>query len=270
MSTEAWNPASVGISEAGTEDMLRLINDEEQKVADIVRDCIPQIALLVEEGTKAVSSGHRIIYVGAGTSGRLAIADAAECPPTYGISPECFTAVISGGHEAVFRAAEGAEDSREAGAAAFYENNCVKEDFIIGISVSGQAPYVVAFMEEAKKAGCMVAALVNNEGSPMTKVADLVVVADTGAEVIKGSTRMKGGTSQKMILNMFSTAVCIKLGCTYKNYMVNMKPTNSKLKRRSVAMVQEITGVSPEEAVKMLDDSEWSVRHAVEGFFKNN
>lgn len=268
MSTEAWNPDSAGISEAGTEEMLRLINNEDRKVADIVAGCIPDIAKLVEEGVKAVKSGHRIVYCGAGTSGRLAVADAAECPPTYGIDPKCFTAVMSGGHDAVFRAAEGAEDSREAGAAAFRENNCCAGDFIIGISVSGQAPYVVAFMEEAKKAGCTVAALVNNEGAPMTKIADLVVFADTGAEVIKGSTRMKGGTSQKMILNMFSTAVCIKLGCVYKNYMVNMKPTNSKLRRRSVAMVEEITGVSEQEAERLLDRSGWSIRDAVEGYFK--
>ena len=264
MSTEAWNSATEHISEVGTEEMLRMINREDSKVADIVAECIPQVARLVEEGANAIRNGRRIIYCGAGTSGRLAIADAAECPPTYGLDPTCFTAVMAGGRNAVFNASENAEDSREGGVKAFAETGCTAGDVILGVSVSGQAPFVCAFMEEGRKAGCFVAALVNNADSPMTKLADLVILADTGAEAIKGSTRMKGGTSQKMILNMFSTAVCVKLGCVYKNYMVNMKPINQKLVRRAVAMVTEITGIGEDEARAALDGSDWNIRDAVE------
>ena len=262
--TEAWNRDTEHISEVSAEEMLTMINREDQKVAGIVKGCIPQIAELVEAGVRAIQSGHRIFYCGAGTSGRLAIADAAECPPTYGLDPTCFTAVMAGGNDAVFRASEGAEDSFEAGARTCRELGCAAGDLVLGISVSGQAPFVCAFMEQARAAGCTVAALVNNEGAPMTKLSDITIVADTGAEAIKGSTRMKGGTAQKMILNMFSTAVCVKLGCVYKNYMVNIRPANRKLRQRAVDTVSEITGADQAQAQTLLDAHNWSIREAVE------
>lgn len=268
MSTECVNKATEMISEVSTCEMLQLINNEDKKVASIVEKCIPQIAVLVDKGAEALKSGHRIIYCGAGTSGRLGIVDAAECPPTYGISPDCFTAVIAGGKEAVFRAAEGCEDSRERGIAAFDEAHCKSGDLVIGISVSGQAPFVCAFMQQAKKAGCTVGAIVNNEDCPMDKIADIVIMADTGAEAIKGSTRMKGGTAQKLILNMFSTAVCINMGYVYKNYMVNMQVSNSKLRKRAISMIEEITCVSADRAEKLLEDNNWIVRDALEAYFK--
>lgn len=270
MSTESVNRATSMISEVSTEEMLRLINNEDKKVPQIVETCIPQIARLVECGVKALKSDSRIIYCGAGTSGRLGIVDAAECPPTYGISPECFKAVIAGGRDAVFRAAEGCEDSREQGVAAFEEIGCTKDDLVIGISASGQAPFVVAFMEKAKELGCTVAAIVNNKDCPMDKVADIVIAAETGAEAIKGSTRMKGGSSQKLILNMFSTAVCINMGYVYKNYMVNMKVSNSKLERRAVSMISEITGYSAGKAKELLTANNWSVRDALKTYFEAN
>lgn len=268
MSTECVNKATSNISEVGTEEMLKLINNEDKKVADIVAECIPDIALLVEKAVEALNGGFRIIYCGAGTSGRLGVVDAAECPPTYGIDPDRFTAVIAGGKEAVFRAAEGREDSVEGGIAAFNEVNCQKGDLVIGISVSGQAPFVMAFMEEAKKIGCTVGAITNNQGAPMTKIADIVVLPDTGAEAIKGSTRMKGGTAQKMILNMFSTAVCIKIGCVYKNYMVNMKVSNRKLRQRAIDMITEITEIEPTKAEEMLALNDWSVKDALKAILK--
>lgn len=261
--TEKQNPNSIGISEASTEEMLKLINDEDALVPAIVRGCIPEVSVLVEKGAEALSSGHKIFYCGAGTSGRLSVADAAECPPTYGLDIGRFTAVIAGGKEAVFNAQEGCEDSRELGEKAFLDNGVSKGDLVIGISASGQAPYVIAFMELAKKEGCYVGAIVNNPDSPMSRVADTTVFADTGAEVIKGSTRMKAGTSQKLILNMFSTAVCIKIGCTFKNYMVNMKVTNSKLEKRAVNMVCEILGIGAEEAQAALEQNNWSVKETV-------
>ena len=175
---------------------------------------------------------------------------------------------MAGGRDAVFRAAEGFEDSCEAGIAAFKENNVEKGDLVIGISVSGQAPFVVAFMEEAQKIGCTVAALINNEGAPMSKVADIVIVADTGAEAIKGSTRMKGGTSQKLILNMFSTAVCINMGYVYKNYMVNMKVSNQKLRKRAITMMVEITGMETQYAEEMLTEYDWDVKNTLKAYFE--
>ena len=268
MSTEDFNRATENISEVSTEEMLRLINDEDKKVADIVRKCIPSVAKLVEKGVQALKSGHRIIYCGAGTSGRLSVVDAAECPPTYGVDPDRFTAVVAGGRDAVFRAAEGFEDSREQGIIAFNNTNCCSGDLVIGISVSGQAPFVVAFMEEAKKLGCTVGTIVNNEGAPMTQIADIVVVADTGAEAIKGSTRMKGGSAQKMILNMFSTSVCIKMGYVYKNYMVNMKVSNRKLRARAIKMVMEITGVDEAFAEKLLTEHNWQIKDALKSYFE--
>jgi len=267
MSTEDFNKATENISEVPTEEMLRLINEQDKLVPQIVEKCIPQVAVMVEKAVEALKNGHRIIYCGAGTSGRLGVVDAAECPPTYGLSPDKFTAVMAGGRDAVFRAAEGFEDSREAGIAAFKENNVEKGDLVIGISVSGQAPFVVAFMEEARKIGCTVAAIVNNEGAPMTKVADIIIFADTGAEAIKGSTRMKGGTSQKLILNMFSTAVCINMGYVYKNYMVNMKVSNQKLRKRAITMMIEITGMDAQKAEELLIENDWDVKTTLKAYF---
>ncbi len=264
MSTEMINPDTVRISEVGTEEILRLINNEDKKVPDIVAACIPDIAKLVEEGVKALSSGHRIIYCGAGTSGRLGVVDSAECPPTYGLDPSSFTAIIAGGPGAVFRAAEGCEDSREKGVEAFENAKCTAGDLVIGISVSGQAPFVCAFMEEAAKAGCTVGAIVNNADCPMSKLTELLVFADTGAEVVMGSTRMKGGSSQKMILNMFSTAVCIRMGYVYKNFMVNMQVSNSKLRRRAIFIMKNAVGVDEGNAVRLLENNAWYVRGAVE------
>lgn len=269
MSTEGINKATEHISEVDIPEILRLINNEDKKVPEIVSSCIPDIAKLTECGVRALKSGHRIIYCGAGTSGRLAVADAAECPPTYGVSPECFKAVIAGGKDAIVLASEGCEDSREKGVLAFNELNCSSEDLIIGISASGQAPFVVAFMEEAKKLGCTVGAIVNNSDCPMNKVADIVVFADTGAEAIKGSTRMKGGTAQKLILNMFSTAVCVKMGYVYKNFMVNMQVSNSKLERRAISMICEITGKNAEFALDLLQKNNMHVKTALEYYFKH-
>lgn len=265
LSTESANPNTKGISEASTEDALRMINDADATVAAVVAGCIPQVAKLVDAAVTALKSGGRIIYCGCGTSGRLAVADAAECPPTYGVSPELVHAVIAGGTGAITHASEGCEDSRERGAAAFHEAGGKAGDVVLGISAAGRAPFVLAFMEEAKTVGCVVGALTNNEGTPMAALADIAIEALTGAEVIKGSTRMKAGTSQKMILNMFSTAVFIKSGCTYQNYMVNMTPNNEKLRARAVSMICEITGMDADAAKELLEQHDWNIRAALKG-----
>lgn len=266
MRTEEVNPRTVGISEAETAQILSMINTEDASVPAIVAESVPQIAELVDRAVLTIQSGGRIVYCGCGTSGRLAVADAAECPPTYGLSPNMISAVIAGGIGAVVNAAEGCEDSIERGIEAFKQADIKDCDMVIGISASGKAPFVLAFMEEAHKTGCVVGAIVNNPDTPMAYAADISVVACTGAEVIKGSTRMKAGTAQKLILNMFSTAVCIRIGCTYRNYMVNMKVSNSKLKYRAIGMVMEITGMDAKTAETCLQAADWSVKKVLQQY----
>lgn len=268
MNTECVNPSTTHISEETTENILKLINNEDAKVAAVVAQCIPQISVLVDEGYKTLQNGGKIVYCGCGTSGRLAVADAAECPPTYGVPLGTVNAVIAGGVGAMINASEGCEDSEERGIQAFLDANCKAGDLVIGISASGKAPFVRAFMKEAKKAGCKVAALVNNENTPMEAIADMAVTPLTGPEVIKGSTRMKAGTSQKMILNMFSTAVFIKMGYVYQNYMVNMVVSNSKLKGRALSMLMDITELDEKDAEQLLAENEWSVQKAIKSFLK--
>ncbi len=257
--TETRNERSDKIADGSSESVLRIIQREDASVPAVVKGCIPQIAKLVDAGIEALKNGGRIIYCGAGTSGRLAVADAAECPPTYGVSSETISAVIAGGEKAIVNASEGCEDSRESGVAAFESKNPTKNDLVIGISAAGRAPFVVAFMEKAKECGCKVGAIVNNLDTDMAKLADIAVEALTGAEVIKGSTRMKAGSAQKMILNMFSTAVFVKSGYTWQNYMTHMNPSNSKLRKRAITMVCEITKIQPDEAEKRLIDYNWDI-----------
>lgn len=259
MNTECVNKATEGISSATTEEMLRMINNEDKTVAEVVSNCIPKISLLVDAAYKTLTNGGRVFYCGAGTSGRLAVADAAELPPTYGLDPERIVAIIAGGVSAMINASEGCEDSRERALAAFNEHGICGKDMVIGVSASGQAPYVLTIMEEARALGCTVGAITNNENTLMKQHADITVEALTGAEAIKGSTRMKAGTAQKMILNMFSTAVCVKLGYVYKNYMVNMTVSNRKLRQRAINMVADILNISEENATAALEKYNWVI-----------
>ena len=263
MGTESQNPNTIGISKASTIEMLELINREDETVAAVVRKCIPQVARLVDIGYETIKNGGRIVYCGCGTSGRLAVADAAEIPPTYGVSNEFFSAVIAGGSDAIVNASEGCEDDEQRGAQEFINTGCSAGDLIIGISAAGRAPFVLGFMREAKKHGCKIGAICNNADTPVEKESDVAVVALTGAECIKGSTRMKAGTSQKMILNMFSTAIFVKYGCVYQNYMINMQVSNKKLKNRAIVTVSEITGISSEIAEELLEKHNWVIRDAL-------
>ncbi len=268
MNTESVNIKTKKISDVSVEEALYMINDEDATVAAAVRAVVPEVAKLVEAGVKAVRSGGRIFYCGCGTSGRLAVVDAAECPPTYGVSRDLVNAVIAGGEKAMVNALEGCEDSREKGMEAFEKAGVTQKDLVVGISAAGRAPFVLAFMEQAKKTGCTVGAIVNNERTEMANLADIAIETLTGAEVIKGSTRMKAGTSLKMILNMFSTAVCIQLGCTYQNYMVNMIPNNIKLRARAVSMLVDILKIGEEEAKRLLEEKEWDIKEAIRSRIK--
>ena len=266
MNTESVNPNTKGISTASTEDVLYMINAEDCTVAEAVKKQVPQIARMVDAGVQTIRNGGRVFYCGCGTSGRLAIADAAECTPTYGVSSDLVQAIIAGGMKAVVNPYEGCEDNRERGIEAFQSAGIRAGDMVIGISAAGRPPFVLAFMERAKAEGCTVCAVVNNEGTEMARIADIAVETLTGAEVIKGSTRMKAGTSQKLILNMFSTAMFIKMGCTHQNYMVNMIPVNTKLRARAVSMVSDILSVDGALAQSLLEQNDWNIKATIKAY----
>jgi N-acetylmuramic acid 6-phosphate etherase len=263
MNTERRNPRSVDIDLFPTERILKIINAEDTLVATAVAAAIPQIAKVVDRATESLRTGGRIIYVGTGTSGRLAVVDAAECPPTFGIPPEWIQALMAGGTKTLAHAVESFEDDREKGVADLKSKKLTKNDLVIGIAASGNTPYTNAALEFAKSKGAKTAAVVCVENSVMSKTADLTVYTAVGPEVITGSTRMKAGTAQKLILNMISTTVLIKLGMTYSNWMINVGMSNDKLRERGQHIVQEILGVKPDEAARLVETSGSNLKVAV-------
>lgn len=233
LGTETRNGRTTGIDEMNTEEILHCINEEDQKIADAVAAEIPTISKVIDAIYDRMKQGGRLIYVGAGTSGRLGVLDASECPPTYGTDPQLVQGYIAGGDSALRNAAEGCEDRAELGVKQIEECNVTNLDTVIGISASGSAVYVIGAIEEGKRQGALTVGLVNNEGSLLGQSAEYCIVVKTGAEVITGSTRMKAGTSQKMVLNMISTTLMVKLGKVYQNTMIDLRATNDKLPRRA-------------------------------------
>jgi len=246
-----------------TREILEIINDEDIQVPLIVRNEIDSIAMAVDAITEAIKSGGRLIYIGAGTSGRLGMLDAAECPPTFGTDPELVKAIIAGGNEAYFRAVEGAEDDEEAGKAAIRENNVTAKDVVVGITASGRTPFVLAAVREAKKLGAKTIGISNNTQSQIKSIVDIDIALNVGPEVIIGSTRMKSGTSQKLVLNMITTAVMIKLGKVYGNLMVDLQPKNAKLVNRAMRIIMHATGADEEVAKKYLELSGMNPKVAI-------
>lgn len=246
------------------EEILIGINREDKTVAYAVERAIPQIERLVEAATDRMLGGGRLFYVGAGTSGRLGIVDASECPPTYGIPYGLVIGVIAGGDKAITNAVEFAEDSKEDGWNDLFKHNVGEKDFVIGIAASGTTPYVVGVLEKCREKGISTGAITNNPGSPIAVVADYPVEVEVGPEFVTGSTRMKSGTSQKLILNMISTAVMIQLGRVEDNKMVNMQLSNEKLVDRGTKMVMEKAGISNYDEAKELLLKYGSVKKAVE------
>lgn len=257
------NPRSMHLDRMDTESMVRLISEENRKVNDAIDAASVQIAQVSDAAAAAVCGGGRVFYVGAGTSGRLGVCDAAECPPTFGVSAELFTGIIAGGHSAMFRSSEGAEDSFEQGRADLEKEGVCGKDLVIGISASGNPSYVLGAIAAGKAAGAKTAAIVNNQGSRMEAAADLSVILDTGEEIVTGSTRMKAGTSQKIVLNMISTIAMVKAGNVYENLMIHLQPTNIKLRGRMIRIVSDITGCGAEEAEERLNRADWKIRDAV-------
>ncbi|HEY8500002.1 MAG TPA: N-acetylmuramic acid 6-phosphate etherase [Clostridia bacterium] len=292
LTTEKSNPKTTDIDIMNTEEMLYVINSEDKTVAYAVEKEIPNIARAVDLITAKLKEGGRLIYVGAGTSGRLGIIDASECPPTFGTEPGTVYAMIAGGDTALRNAVEGAEDSYESGEADILNINISEKDVVVGISASGSARYVIGALTEAKKKGAAAIAVCNSNPCPVLEIADIGISPIVGPEVIMGSTRMKAGTSQKMVLNMLTTASMIKLGKVYKNLMVDMVLSNKKLKNRmkriimlatdknqseveeyisnhmganmKEIIVSLLTGYGIDEAVKLLKENGGYVRKAIE------
>lgn len=262
--TEARNPKAKRLSAMSTREILELINDEDAKVAPAVGAAIPEIERAVDLIVSALGSGHRLFYIGAGTSGRLGVLDASEMPPTFGVEPELVTGIIAGGDHALRMSIEGAEDQplglRDLAAL------LTAGDVVVGISASGRAPYVVDAIAGAKAdlgaAGTI--AITCNRGSPLARAADVAIVLDVGPEVIAGSSRMKAGTATKLVLNMLSTTAMVKIGRTRDDLMVDLRPTNEKLRQRAIRMVEREARVSAEEAERRLQTWGWHVRAAIE------
>lgn len=225
-----------------------MLNREDARVAGAVRRELPKIARAVDAIVRALRVGGRLFYVGAGTSGRLAVLDAAECPPTFGTPPKLVRALIAGGERAVLNAVEGAEDSAASGARDLAKSGLTRRDVVVGIAASGTTPYVLGAMRFARRKGAMTISLTSNRRAPLARQAQIVIVPETGPEVIAGSTRMKAGTAQKMVLNMLSTASMVRLGRVYGNRMIYLEATNEKLRRRTARILEEAAGVDASTA----------------------
>ena len=265
LTTEQRNPRSMRIDAASTEDILRIISDEDARVVPAVRAELSYIAEAVEVVVEAFKRGGRLFYVGAGTSGRLGVLDAAECPPTFGTPPEMVQGLIAGGREAMFRAQEGAEDRESSGVEAIDEAGVRPPDVVCGIAASRRTPYVVGAVKRAKALGCRTLYVTCNPRAQfdLHEVVDVAICAAVGPEVIMGSTRMKSGTAQKLVLNMLTTAAMVRLGKVYENMMIDLQMTNEKLKERSKRIVMAATGVDYAEAARVLDAAGGHVKTAL-------
>lgn len=262
--TEGVNPRSRDIDLKTTSEILSIINAEDATVAAAVKKALPEIVPVVDLIVEKLDAGGRLIYVGVGTSGRLSVQDAAECPPTYGVPTETVTAIIAGGVDAMIHPVESAEDDAAAGTAAIVEAGVNPNSLVLGISANGNAPYVCGALAEAKKRGAATAVLLCNKSGKIEDNADLAIHVLTGAEVISGSTRMKAGTTQKMVLNMLTTAAMIRLGRVTGNFMTAMQPINAKLRKRAVFIVSNVTSLPPKFAEKALDTNNWNIRAAIQ------
>lgn len=263
IATEQRNPNTMNIDTLSTLEMVKLINREDHRVADAVGEVTDKIAQAVDVIAEKLAAGGRLIYCGAGTSGRLGILDAVECPPTYSTDPETVQALMAGGYGAIFKAVEGAEDSKELGVQDMQNIHFGPKDVLVGIAASGRTPYVRGCMEYAKQLGAPTVAVTCCPGSELDQFADIGIAPAPGPEVVTGSTRMKSGTAQKMVLNMLSTGAMIKLGKVYGNLMVDVKPSNEKLIRRCVTIVCSAAECTEAEATKALEECDYRPKVAI-------
>jgi N-acetylmuramic acid 6-phosphate etherase len=260
--TESRNPLTGNIDQLPTLDMLRLINDEDARVAAAVAAVLPEIAQAVDEIAARITDGGRLFYIGAGTSGRLGVLDASECPPTFSVPATLVQGLIAGGDSALRKSSESSEDSPEQGAADLAASGFTEQDTLVGIAASGRTPYVLGAIQHANPLGALTIALTCVPNSPMAALTDIAITPLTGPEVITGSTRLKAGTATKLVLNMLSTGVMIKTGAVYGNLMVNLAPTNAKLIDRAQRIIMTATGVDQPTAASLLEKS-GSVKTAI-------
>ncbi|MGL4737282.1 MAG: N-acetylmuramic acid 6-phosphate etherase [Cellulosilyticaceae bacterium] len=263
MTTETRNPRTLELDAMSTQDILKVMNEEDQKVALAVREALPEIEKAVEAIAASLRKGGRLIYAGAGTSGRIGLLDAVECPPTFGTHPDQVVGLIAGGEKAFIKAVEGAEDSRELGVNDLKAINLTADDTVVGIAASGRTPYVIAALEYANEIGASTVAVACNKNSAVGAVAQIAIEVVNGPEVLTGSTRLKSGTSQKLIANMLSTVSMIRVGKAYKNLMVDVQQTNEKLVVRAQNIVMEATGCERDLAKEKLEIAEGNAKLAI-------
>ena len=261
--TEQLNPASASIDTLSTEEALRIINAEDHKVAGAVEREIPAIARAVDAIVAALERGGRLFYIGAGTSGRLGVLDASEIPPTFSAPPSMMQGIVAGGDAALSRATETTEDDPAIGVRDLLARGFTANDVLVGIAASGRTPYVLGAVAEAHRLGAVTVGISCTPDSELARAVEIPITPLVGPEVVAGSTRMKAGTAQKLVLNMLSTGACVRLGFVYGNLMVNVQPKNRKLVDRARRIVGRAAGVSAERAGELLDQSGWSVRTAI-------
>ena len=261
--TELENPNTANIDKVSTLEAIRLINDEDKKVAGAVEKVLPEIALAIDKIVERLKDGGRLFYVGTGTSGRLGVLDASEIPPTYGVSYDLVQGIIAGGYDALYKATEASEDNKEAGANDLQARGVTEKDAVVGIAASGRTPYTIGALEFAGKIGCFTACVTCVPDSAIINAAEIAIVPVTGAEAISGSTRMKAGTAQKMVLNMISTAAMIRLGYVKGNRMTNVKSSNIKLKERSLRILMTETGLNENAAQNLMNEAGGDLRIAI-------
>lgn len=263
MLTEARNPNSQHIDQLSAKEIVTLMNNEDKTVPLAIEQCLPQIALAVENIVSTFQQGGRLIYIGAGTSGRLGVLDASECPPTFGVSPEMVKGIIAGGERALRHPIEGAEDNSEMGKADLQHIDFNAKDVLVGIAASGRTPYVIGALRYAKQLGATTVAIVSNPNSPMAQVADIAIETLVGAEVITGSSRLKSGTAQKLVLNMLTTASMVLMGKCYQNLMVDVQASNEKLRARALRIVMQATECNQQQAEIALEKANNQAKLAI-------
>ena len=263
LTTEARNEATKKIDQVSTLEMVTLINQEDQKVAQAIEKVLPQIAAAIDAAEERFKKGGRLIYCGAGTSGRLGALDAIELTPTYSVSPERAFGILAGGEKAMYQAIEGAEDSKELAIEDLTQHQLTARDVVIAIAASGRTPYAVSAIEYGKKVGALTISVTCNNQSPMNQLAEIGIAPIVGPEVITGSTRMKAGSAQKMVLNMFSTGIMVKVGNIYQNLMVNVQPTNEKLIQRATNIIKEAAEIEESQAKEYLEAAQLEVAPAI-------
>ncbi len=261
--TEQDNPRSANLSSQSAAEIVALMNEEDATVAAAVREVLGDVAAAVEQIVTRLRNGGRLFYIGTGTSGRLGVLDASECPPTFGVSPELVQGVIAGGYDACHRAVEASEDDAEAGQADLEQRGFGERDVLVGIAASGKTPYTVGAISYARSLGAFTVGLTCVPGAPITKAAELSIVPVVGPEVVTGSSRLKAGTAQKMVLNMLSTATMVQLGYVTGNRMSHLKAGNKKLRERAVRIVMAETGLDQDGATKALESASWIVAEAI-------